>query len=507
MSESLQAAVPESDAASPWWRELSRTHWWVMIVAVLGWMFDAMDQRLFILARTPAVRDLLPDLPAEQLPTYAGWTTTIFIVGWATGGLIFGLMGDRWGRVRTMSVTILLYSIFTGLSGLAQGWWDFAAFRFLAGMGIGGEYAAGVALVAESMPSRARPFALGIVQAFSSVGAILGSALSLGVGPQTPIGEAAGWRVLFLFGVIPSLLVVMIRMRIKEPDRWLRVRNATEPLDEPARNGRPALDSDLEAPLTSTGIRPGDLRAIFADSRLRRLALFGLTLAMVGQIGLWSIGLFTPELVRSSLLNQRRIALEDKFGAIPPSNLDLDKLAAVATTHPEEARSLAAAWREEDDSLVGRGTLLQDVGSFFGALCCTAIAARYGRRVGFAFAFSIALASIHLAFGFMARASDVYWMLPILGFCTCSVFGVVVLYLPELFPTALRTTGTGFCNNIARFVTATGPLALGKLTLVFSGLGYSTPIRPAALSLSTIYLFGLLVVWFMPETKGRPFPE
>ena len=106
-------------------------------------------------------------------------------------------MGDRWGRVRTMTLTILVYSIFTGLSGLARSWPEFAVFRFLCGMGIGGEYAAGVALVAETMPARARPFALGLVQAFSSVGAIIGSGLSLLVGPQATFGQTAGWRVLF----------------------------------------------------------------------------------------------------------------------------------------------------------------------------------------------------------------------------------------------------------------------------------------------------------------------
>ena len=90
----------------------------MLIVAVLGWLFDAMDQRLFILARTPALRDLLPASAAGQLPAFAGWATGLFIAGWATGGLLFGLLGDRWGRVRTMTLTILVYSLFTGLSGL-----------------------------------------------------------------------------------------------------------------------------------------------------------------------------------------------------------------------------------------------------------------------------------------------------------------------------------------------------------------------------------------------------
>ena len=161
---SRPATTPLEAASTPWWCELSRAHWWVLVVAVLGWLFDAMDQRLFILARTPALRDLLPASAADQLPTFAGWATGLFIAGWATGGLLFSLLGDRAGRVRTMTLTILVYSLFTGLSGLARSWPEFAAYRFLCGMGMGGEYAVGVALVAETMPERARPFALGLVQ-------------------------------------------------------------------------------------------------------------------------------------------------------------------------------------------------------------------------------------------------------------------------------------------------------------------------------------------------------
>src|SRR5687768_14365406 len=132
---------------------MTRYHWWVFTVATLGWLFDSMDQKLFVLARTPGLRVLLPGATHDQIASHAGAATAIFIFGWATGGLIFGLFGDRWGRTRTMMITILLYSLFTGLSALATGWWDFAFYRFLCGAGIGGEYAAGVALVAEVMPA------------------------------------------------------------------------------------------------------------------------------------------------------------------------------------------------------------------------------------------------------------------------------------------------------------------------------------------------------------------
>src|SRR5436305_1314536 len=126
-----------------------------------------------------------------------------------------------------MMLTILLYSLFTGLSALAVGWLDFALYRFLCGMGIGGEYAAGVALVAEVMPDRARPYCLGLLQGLAALGNVAGSALSLAVGPQTEIGGVAGWRLLFLVGLFPSLLVVLIRASLREPESWLRAREDT----------------------------------------------------------------------------------------------------------------------------------------------------------------------------------------------------------------------------------------------------------------------------------------
>src|SRR5262249_46768525 len=173
----------------------------------LGWLFDSMDQRLFVLARTPALRELLPAASDAEVADYAGYATAIFILGWATGGLVFGLFGDRRGRARTMMVTILLYSLFTGLSALAVNWWDFALYRFLCGMGIGGEYAAGVALVAEVMPERARPYCLGLLQGLAALGQVAGSAISLAIGPQADIAGVAGWRWLFVVGILPALLV------------------------------------------------------------------------------------------------------------------------------------------------------------------------------------------------------------------------------------------------------------------------------------------------------------
>ena len=198
---SLHAAPPPSTDdgsttfSGPWYKELNSYHWFVFVVAALGWLFDTMDQQLFTLARPLAMIDLIQMEPAEppaanpgeseadhsqRLVTwekqrtdelnakrkeYGGYATSIFLIGWATGGLIFGVLGDRWGRVKTMLITIVVYSIFTGISAFSRNFWEFCFWRFLTGLGVGGEFAVGVSLVAEVMPSRARPHALGLLQA------------------------------------------------------------------------------------------------------------------------------------------------------------------------------------------------------------------------------------------------------------------------------------------------------------------------------------------------------
>src|SRR5690606_17275528 len=149
------------------------------------------------------------------------YATAIFILGWATGGLFFGILGDRIGRAKTMVITILLYSLFTGLSALSVSFWDFAFYRFLTGLGVGGEFAVGVALVAEVMPGRARPRVLALLQALSAVGNISAAMIAMSVGSLVKAGILPSvWRPLFLVGAIPALLALYIRRRLKEPERW-----------------------------------------------------------------------------------------------------------------------------------------------------------------------------------------------------------------------------------------------------------------------------------------------
>lgn len=486
----------------PWWREMTRYHWWVLSVATLGWLFDGMDQRIFVLARTPALRDLLPSVSEGTLTQYAGYATMIFILGWATGGLFFGLLGDRLGRTKTMMITILVYALFTGLSAVARSWWDFAAYRFFCGVGIGGEYAAGIALVAEVVPDRARPYCLGLLQGLGAIGHLLASGISIYLGPESTVGGWAGWRLLFLLGVLPALLVILIRFRLKEPDRWVHAQRRSAESAEAGTGG----DHELHRQL-------GDFTEMFRNATLRYHLIVGLLLALAGQTGLWGIGYWTPELVRGSLLEERRQEAKaspvGKEIAEPErlSRMNANELASLVAGDPAKAAALVSRWKTESDQLVGRGTLLQDIAGMFGIYAFTWFTARAGRRLAFAIAYLLALVATLITFGCLRTQAHVYWMLPLLGFCVSSIYGGYAIYFPELFPTRLRSTGVGMCYNVARYLTAFGSLTLGKLAVLYASLGHSMPLRPAAMTLSAIFLLGIVTVFFAPETKGKPLPE
>src|SRR4051812_32848608 len=214
--------------SSKWYHELNRYHWFVLIVAALGWLFDTMDQQLFTMARVPAMKELLTTSAGEEpSPATVGWygglATAIFMLGWASGGLSFGVLGDRIGRARTMLWTILIYSVCTGLSAFSTGFWDFAFYRFITGLGVGGEFAVGVALVAEVMPSRARPHALGLLQALSTVGNMSAAFITMGMSSYAQAHNiASSWRYVFVIGAVPAFLALLIRRRLKEPEDWQR---------------------------------------------------------------------------------------------------------------------------------------------------------------------------------------------------------------------------------------------------------------------------------------------
>ncbi len=439
-----------------WYKDLNGYQWFVLLVAALGWLFDCLDQQLFILARQPAMAELLPGTPTQaQIDEYGGYATAIFLMGWAIGGLVFGVLGDRIGRAKTMIITILLYSLFTGLSALSVGFADFCLYRFMTGLGVGGEFAVGVALVAEVMPDRARPYCLSVLQALSAVGNISAALIGMSMGTLREHGLVESiWRPMFVVGALPALLALVIRARLKEPERWQQVSH----------------EGDVARKL-------GSYRELFGHPTWRRHAFIGLGLAFSGIVGLWGIGFFTFDLV-GNVLRERFV--ED------------------GQTEMQVAGSVAH-WK-------AIASMMMNIGAAFGMYGFAILAQRMGRKSTFAIAFIAAMVSTASVFFFLSEFHQIFWMVPIMGFCILSLFAGYAIYFPELFPTHLRSTGTSFCYNVGRFVAAVGPALLGWLTgQVYADT--SDPLRYAGLTMCGIFVLGLLVLPFAPETKDQPLPD
>lgn len=457
----MSTATATIDPNAPWYKQLTSYHWFVFIVASLAWLFDCLDQQLFLLARNSAMKALLP--PDMDPIKYGGYATSIFVAGWATGGLIFGSVGDRIGRAKTLTLTVLIYSVCTGLSAFSQGWIDFAIYRFLTGLGVGGVFGLAVALVADTLPDTARAGALGTLQALSAVGNVTAGLVSMYMGHLEglkAIEPGTAWKYMFLVGAAPAFLCVFIQMRLKEPEKWVKARAAGK----------------------AAGVKFGSYSALLGDARWRGPALLGMMLCVAGVIGLWGIGFFSPELVGDVM---QRSLMEEGVAA--------DKITGEKTF-----------W-------IGVNSIVQNIGAFIGMLLFTKFAQSLGRKKAFAFAFVAAMLATIGYFQFFNGRGDI-WMSAIMGACQLALFAGFAIYLPELFPTSLRSTGTSFCYNVGRFVAASGPFTLGSLQAALKA-GATTPeakleaFRNACSYMSVVFLLGLVALAFLPETKGRPMPE
>lgn len=505
-AEHFTAPDDSEKSSGPWWKQMNRYHWFVLLVAALGWLFDCLDQQLFVLARPAAMRELIPqttdadpaaiELARRQAGDYA---TSIFIAGWACGGLIFGMLGDRIGRAKTMMMTILMYSLFTGLSSFATSPWDFAFYRFLTGLGVGGEFAVGVALVAEVMPATARPYTLGLLQALSAIGNVSAALINLGLGVAEEEGLVTSpWRIMFLIGAAPALLALVVRRNLKEPER-----------------GQQASHDD------AVNKQLGSYRELLQDPLWRKHALLGLALGCSGIIGLWSVGFFTPDLIR---FVQRKAVAEEVFeehlaaatADEDPASVERIELIRKVAANPARSGELDERAREIkskiDRAVDGRlsawgsyTSIAINFGAFLGMFGFGALSQQIGRKPTFAIALIAAFCSTVAVFWFLKDFWQIWVMVPVMGFCQLSLFAGYAIYFPELFPTRLRSTGTSFCYNVGRFVAALGPVVKAQLEHFFAGT--PEPLRYAGVTMSFVFLLGLLVLPFLPETRGKPLPE
>ncbi len=538
-------------------------HWLVVFFASCGWLFDCMGQRIFVLSREPALRELLGATASDhQVYVWGTVATTLMMVGWATGGILFGMMSDHYGRVKAMVATLLAYTVFSGLSGFATTGLAFLVFRLLFGLGVGGMFGAATTLVAESVPKHFRTLALGSMQALSAVGNMVASGLSLQITPgmENFWGHYSGWQVLSFVSVFPALLAVPMVLLLKEPQAWVRAK--------------------AEAATGGAGKAVGSFGDLFRHPRWRKSTFVGICLGVAGMVGLWGIAFFSPELITTAFKNRplqlnevlkpMEICIALKSQASPAiahlkARLSPDVVKQVEAVErgqevaPAAVEALVAnlnrliqqdnlydaaafqsvrlkkgtrnlirlvqnkgqrqniislnrqlveqlfpgAIRELQktiDRTRSRGTLLQDVGSLLGMFAFTFAAAYFNRRTAFLGSFLLCLGSVSFVFYSLKTATDVLWMLPLMGFATLSCFAGYSIYFPEIFPTRLRGTGVGFCYNTVRYLAAPFPLLLGWLITLM-------PFRTVAVIMSSIYLVGILALIWAPETKGQPLPE
>jgi hypothetical protein len=263
---------------------------------------------------------------------------------------------------------------------------------------------------------------------------------------------------MFIVGTLPALMAVVVFRYLKEPERWKAAAAA-----EGAQR------------------KLGSYAELFGDPRWRRNAIVGVMLAFAGVVGLWGIGFFSYDLVDS--------VLRKRFEGQGMS--------------PADVTGTVGWWK-------GITSIMQNLGGFFGVWAFSRGTHVVGRKPAFAIAFIAATASTALVFWRLSEFQEIFWMIPLMGFCQLALFGGYAIYFPELFPTRLRSTGTSFCYNVGRFVAAVGPFALGQLTShVFAGPVYPAPLplRYAGVSMCGIFLLGLVVIPFAPETRGKPLPE
>jgi MFS family permease len=552
MSNDSANNLPNNTPSAPWYKGLNRYHWFVFIVCSLGWGLDCFCQQVFSLMRNPALANLMRmDTTNPTVIQYGGYATSILLIGWGCGGILFGVMGDKFGRARTMIFTILFYAIFTGLCGISTTWWMFFICLFFNGMGVGGQFAAGVTLISETLPAGARPKALGLLQVVAAGCNVLAGSLVMFCGlflePMGVFGQVPVWRVLFIVGFFPALLAFVVMRHMEEPQAW------------------------KDAIAAGGAKKAGSIPDLFRHPRWRYNVIIGMLLATCGVIGLWGIGFFSIDLTRTTFRNaknqearldngiekldfefirmlagnpkdflpiaqEKKITPQSLIGTTPknnepgeiyqalmdtsdsmnvknrfpiifdkePQQMDRDAFEKLATDIASRSKSIGSyvtTW-------AGIASLLFSLGAMIGTWGITLAAERFGRRIAFTMFFTASYFVTTLVFLTMDSPMKVFIMQPLLGFCVLSIFGGYAIYFPELFPTRLRSTAISFCYNIARFAAATGPAGLGILTAFYgTTLGYDEPIRYAGATMAVMLLFGIVFTWLGPETKGKPLPE
>ena len=442
------ATIAAPEHAQP--QALTAASWRALIASFLGWMFDGYETYALILVAGVALRQLLPPDQLASIPIYIGGLLAVTLVGWATGGIIAGVLADYIGRKRMLMLSILWYALFTGLTAFAASYASLLILRFLTGLGLGAEWGPGTAILGESWPSRSRGRAASVLQSAIGFGLLLASGVWLYVAPLGP----DAWRYMFLLGILPALSVLWIRSSVRDPDLWIAASERRRQARHRLASGEPASREDR----ILVGFTVKQILAI-PDLRRRLLLLLALSLSTI--VAWW----------------------------------------AVSTWIPFYAGQLAS--RAGGDALrwAALAGLYYNLGGILGYFVFGVLADLWGRKPTMLLYYAGAVVLVLVLFRAVQDPSVFLVVAAVNGFFTLGQFAWMPVYLPELFPTAVRGSAISLVFDVTRYLAAAGPLLAGWLIVSLGGVSMAASI------IGLSYLLGLLVTPFAaPETKGRPLP-
>jgi MFS family permease len=447
---SVEASRGDAGSAAVRLRDISAEQWHSGLAAWLGWTFDGLDMHLYTLVALPFVAELLHASAKDpSVGRYSSWIQASFMIGWALGGGLFGRVGDRLGRTRALMLTILTYAAFTGLSFFATQWWHLFIFRFLAALGIGGEWAVGASLLSETWPRRWRPW----------LAAVLQSGVNIGILTASAVYFCISWahlpnRSVFLVGVLPALLVLWIRRAVPESEEWQAARAGAN-AGGIHGTGFTEAGSDNRTGFTETGSenRTPGIADLFRGE-IRRTTMLTIVVCALSLTAHWAFMFWCPQ----------------QFRNLP---------------------SLQGRGEQDIGKLVSMVFMTLMVTSIMGNFIAATLARYLGYRRAIVLGCMVYFAVMVMCYAVPRHYASMWFFLAAIGTCQ-GTFALFTMYLPPLFPTLLRTTGAGFCYNIGR-------IAAGLGIVFFGGFTSEGDFRLALLYASFLFIPAAITAWFLPD--------
>jgi MFS family permease len=461
-------------ARGRWYDGLTAMHWRVLRASFLGWIFDGYEALVLVVVLVPMLHSVLTPAQAASSTIYAGIVIGITLLGWGIGGLVGGILADYVGRKRMMLWSVLLYALFSGFTALSDTVWTLCALRFLTGLAMGSEWSTGIALLSETWPEEARAKGAGFLQSGFGWGTLTAAVVWYAMSSLHPLG-AETWRLMFVLGAVPALFVLYIRRGVNESEKWQRAvrekrwnaTSASVSASSPAQRGTNAgVNGAANAAATATTHsekRPFTLAQLFNEREAARRTLILLVLSIVTTVGWWAI---------SSWLPTHTVAIA-------------------------KAQNIA-----DPMSWGSKVSISYTIGAIVAYMVAGFIIDAIGRKAFLSLSFVGSLVTTVITYKFTSSVEAMMVVAPINGFFTLGCAYVwMAIYPCELFTSTVRSTAISFVFNAARLIAWVFPIIAGSMIKSFGG------VPQAAMALGSVYVIGIVLPWFLPETRGKGMPD